>query len=229
VVHHLKQCDFALELFRAPRDCWGMANLHTRRGFTLLEVLVCVAIIFILIALLLPVLGRGDKTPNTLCLSNQRQLAIAALMYHNDNKSLFPNLDSLLGNDGPIALSLLTNYIGQRTNLFMCPFVVRQREKERSVFQKKFVPVFDPSFFRSNGNDYAYYDGVVTNALTDAFIADRFAWTNRFAPSLPSWNHAKGRINAAFVDGHVENLRPDRIVGEDYDPAWSAVQDPILR
>jgi prepilin-type N-terminal cleavage/methylation domain-containing protein/prepilin-type processing-associated H-X9-DG protein len=206
-----------------------MTSFLSRRGFTLLEVLVCVAIIAILAAMLLPALDRGGKSPLTSCLSNQRQIAIAAWLYHDDNKSLFPNLDSLSGNDGPVAFLLLTNYVGQRTNLFMCPLVVRQREKERTLFQKKFVPVLDSSFFRSNGNDYAYYDGVTTNVLTNAFIADRFAWTNRFAPNLPSWNHAKGKINAAFIDGHVENLRADRIIGSDYDPAWSAVQDPILR
>jgi prepilin-type N-terminal cleavage/methylation domain-containing protein/prepilin-type processing-associated H-X9-DG protein len=206
-----------------------MANLPTRRGLTLIEVLVCVAVMAILAAMLLPALSRGGKSPLTSCLSNQRQIAIAAWLYYDDNKSLFPNLDSFSGNDGAVTLSLLTNYIGPRTNLFMCPFVVRQREEERSLFEKKFVPVLDSSFFRSNGNDYAYYDGVTTNILTNAFIADRFAWTNRFAPNLPSWNHAKGRINAAFIDGHVESLRADRIVGGDYDPAWSAVQDPILR
>jgi prepilin-type N-terminal cleavage/methylation domain-containing protein/prepilin-type processing-associated H-X9-DG protein len=205
-----------------------MANLHSRRGLTLLEVLVCVAILVILGAMLLPGLGGNRKSLISWCMSNQKQVALAAILYHVDNHGAFPNLDSTSGNDGPVSLIMVTNYLKQ-TNVFMCPLVVRQREAERSWYQSKFVPVLNASFFRSNGNDYAYYDGVVTNALTNAFIADRFAWTNRFAPNLPSWNHAKGRINAAFVDGHVENLRPDRIAGEDYDPAWSAVQDPILR
>jgi prepilin-type N-terminal cleavage/methylation domain-containing protein/prepilin-type processing-associated H-X9-DG protein len=204
-----------------------MANLHTRRGLTLLEVLVCVVIIMILWAMLIPPMTNRRKALLPICLNNQRQIVIAGFMYREDNRA-FPDLDSIPGNDGPVALVMVTNYLKQ-TNVFMCPFVVRQRVKERASFQKKFVPVLDSSFFRSNGNDYAYYDGVITNVLTNAFIADRFAWTNRFAPNLPSWNHAKGRINATFVDGHGESLRPDRIVGEDYDPAWSAVQDPILR
>jgi prepilin-type N-terminal cleavage/methylation domain-containing protein/prepilin-type processing-associated H-X9-DG protein len=228
VVHHQKQCDFALELFRAARDCWGMTSFLSRRGFTLLEVLVCIVIFLILWAMLLPQFTGQRKAAGPICQNNQRQIAIVALMYQNDNGGVFPDFDSLPGNDGPVALALVTNYVKQ-TNVFMCPFVVRKREAERSWSQSKFVSVLDASFFRSNGNDYAYYDGVMTNVLTNAFIADRFAWTNRFATNLWSWNHAKGRINAAFVDGHAESLRADRIIGGDYYPAWSAVQDPILR
>jgi prepilin-type N-terminal cleavage/methylation domain-containing protein/prepilin-type processing-associated H-X9-DG protein len=205
-----------------------MASFFNRRGFTLLEVLVCIVIFLILWAMLLPQMTGQRKAAGPICRNNQRQIAIAALMYQNDNNNAFPDFDSSPGNDGPVALAMVTNYLKQ-TNVFMCPFVVRQREAERSWSQSKFVPVLNASFFRSNGNDYAYYDGVITNVLTNAVIADRFAWTNRFVTNLWSWNHAKGRINAAFIDGHVEDLRPDRIVGEDYDPAWSAVQDPILR
>ncbi|HEX5218536.1 MAG TPA: hypothetical protein VFZ59_03125 [Verrucomicrobiae bacterium] len=111
----------------------------------------------------------------------------------------------------------------------MCPLVVRQRERERPWYRARFVPVFDASFFRSNGNDYAYYDGALTNGFTNALTADRFAWTNRSDEKLWDQTHLHGRIAVGFVDGHGEIIKADRVVGADYTPPWSVVQDPIRR
>lgn len=204
-----------------------MANARARSGITLLELIVCLAIIAILAALILPALSRGDRSPSLACLSNQKQIVVAAILYQNEREGAFPNLDSASGNDGPIALSLLTNYTANRTNLFMCPFVVQQRERERPWYRKEFIPVFDGNFFRSNGNDYAYYDGVLTNSYTNALMADRLAWTNR--SNLGAWSHFHGRINVGFVDGHAESIKAHRVIGADYIPAWSGLQDPIRR
>jgi prepilin-type N-terminal cleavage/methylation domain-containing protein/prepilin-type processing-associated H-X9-DG protein len=61
-----------------------------RRGFTLIELLVVIAIIAILAALLLPVLAKAkEKGRGIACLSNTKQLALAWLMYTQDNKERF--------------------------------------------------------------------------------------------------------------------------------------------
>ncbi len=206
-----------------------MVNSHKRLGLTLVELLVSVAVLAIIAALLLPALGTGHPSGLGMrCMNSQRQIAVAAILYENDHHR-FPNLDSASGNDGPFALSSLTNYLGNRTNLFMCPFVIRQRERDRAWYQKRFVPELNAAFFCSNGNDYAYYDGVPTSGLTNALIADRLAWTNRSASNLWFGGHYFGRINVGFADGHAENLKADRVVGANYTPAWSALQDPIRR
>ncbi len=62
-----------------------------RRGFTLIELLVVIAIIAILAAMLFPVFGRTrEAARRTTCVSNLRQLGLAAHMYSSDYDGLMP-------------------------------------------------------------------------------------------------------------------------------------------
>ncbi|XAL99961.1 prepilin-type N-terminal cleavage/methylation domain-containing protein [Phycisphaeraceae bacterium D3-23] len=69
-----------------------MYTPHTRRnGFTLIELLVVISIIALLIAILLPALGKAKYASKmTQCRSNLHQVGIGAMAFANDNKDIFP-------------------------------------------------------------------------------------------------------------------------------------------
>jgi prepilin-type N-terminal cleavage/methylation domain-containing protein len=80
-----------------------MNQRASRRGFTLIEMLVVIAIIAMLIGLLLPAVQRVRETANrSACTNNLHQIAIAVLSYEHDYNALPPsrNLFSYVG-EGP--------------------------------------------------------------------------------------------------------------------------------
>jgi prepilin-type processing-associated H-X9-DG protein/prepilin-type N-terminal cleavage/methylation domain-containing protein len=73
----------------------GEQNNCRRGAFTLVELLVVIALIAILAAILMPVISAAQKrAAQTTCINNQKQLALGVQIYLNDNSSVFPGIAS---------------------------------------------------------------------------------------------------------------------------------------
>jgi prepilin-type N-terminal cleavage/methylation domain-containing protein len=67
---------------------------HPRRAFTMVELMVSIGILAILMALLLPVIGKARRQAKvTACASNLHQLCLAINNFAATNDGAFPNLD----------------------------------------------------------------------------------------------------------------------------------------
>jgi prepilin-type N-terminal cleavage/methylation domain-containing protein/prepilin-type processing-associated H-X9-DG protein len=96
------------------------------RGFTLIELLVVIAIIAILAAILFPVFARARaKAKQASCLSNQKQLGLAAMMYASDYDQLLPMSyyykNGANSSGGYVHWSGLVNPYCKNMGIWVCP------------------------------------------------------------------------------------------------------------
>src|SRR5437763_1110523 len=103
-----------------------------RRGFTLIELLVVIGIVVILAAILFPVFAQArDTARQSSCLSNMRQIAMAAWLYFQDYDGycfLHHTYDADVAANGPVIslepekpwTVIFSPYVKNRS-IFYCP------------------------------------------------------------------------------------------------------------
>src|SRR5205085_4778322 len=90
-------------------------------GFTLIELLVVIAIIAILAAILFPVFAQArEKARQAGCLSNLKQIGLAAQMYAQDYEERLPGTELGEGAGEYYWLEMLSPYTKNR-EIFHCP------------------------------------------------------------------------------------------------------------
>jgi len=97
-------CDLCGEYPGPSKDAMNLPVEHPRPpmrslGFTLIELLVVISIIALLIALLLPSLGKArEMAKRVMCQANQRSFLLAATQYTGDFGGVYPLMHSPISN-----------------------------------------------------------------------------------------------------------------------------------
>ncbi|MCS7181316.1 MAG: DUF1559 domain-containing protein, partial [bacterium] len=103
--------------------------MEKKDGFTLVEMLVVIAIIAILAAFLLPALsGARERARRTTCINNLRQFGIAYEMYAEDHYERFPDQPAALyAGSSNSSLKTIYPYYIKSTKIFWCPSSMNRR------------------------------------------------------------------------------------------------------
>ncbi|HOZ46852.1 MAG TPA: prepilin-type N-terminal cleavage/methylation domain-containing protein [Candidatus Hydrogenedentes bacterium] len=186
-----------------------------RKAFTLIELLIVIAIIGILAAILLPALARARETARRAsCLANLSQLGFAFRLYADENDGRLPWSGG--GGNAECLRALYPDYAAESRS-FCCPSdsnawkSERQGKNEPPVTPDEWSVELDTSRSFRTSYDYfgAYTDAPVVVPPPDQPIPrvpimwDMFSgkWSEALAVNARSINHVPGGGNVVWLDG----------------------------
>ncbi|MCP5526215.1 MAG: type II secretion system protein [Verrucomicrobiales bacterium] len=176
-------------------------------AFTLVEVLVVIAIIGILAGLLMPGLGRAKgKALSTACLNNLHQIGLAMEIYVQDNDHRLPvcaQMPTLNPELTPLTTALAPFL--HASNVFKCP-------GDRATFAREGTSYEWNIFLNGASYDRPEEDmSPVTRAVVDTIFGGRM--NTPLTGDAGAFHGAGGGWsgkNALFFDGRVERVRNPR-------------------
>jgi prepilin-type N-terminal cleavage/methylation domain-containing protein/prepilin-type processing-associated H-X9-DG protein len=195
--------------------------MRRRSAFTLVELLVVIGIIALLVAILLPVVGKmRQSSKRVACASNLRQIGTGLIHYFNDFKQHLPaRWDGLeLANPhvfrfraGPEDVSeLMERYAGSR-DVYYCPSNFQDRTAAEwwpyrtgtIAASYQFMFWMDPSAVWTEKQDYKRLTSTLLLAADALASSDGATKIVFFNHELDQEGQPKG-MNLLFGDGHVQ-------------------------
>lgn len=188
----------------------------SKRGFTLLELLVAISIIGVMLAILFPVFAQvREKARQSVCASNLRQIGMAIALYRTDYDDLFPyamdnefRLDPDPGapwfaqtKEIPSIQDALQPYCKSYA-MFLCPSDTGLLWPDGSIR-------YAPSRGAVLGMSYKYESYIGLLGMTEADFPDparmSIADDNGYKwHSFPDAGYYDLKGNTLFMDGHVK-------------------------
>ena len=222
-----------LTQFSREAAFWKSAKACARRGFTMTELVVVIAIVVVLVSLLFPLLNTAQtRMKETRCANNLRVLGTAFRLFAAEHDNRLP-MSYVIGSDTPDNnwWYRLSSYAGVKMNAdwysigtlsmrdpYHCPDVKYPDAKIGGnawvsyKMNEQFRRVLETT--RGGGNpvgDMGFPLSIITNPEEILLLAEgrkhcefNTPETNDIAWGL--WYPHGGRMNGLFVDGHVEAM-----------------------
>lgn len=202
-----------------------------RGAFTILELLATCAVLAVLAGFLIPAVARGTvRAKQASCLSNQRQIGSAILLYANDNDGTLPQSSHTTGRRRieESWIFTLAPYLENLDEIRICPADSPQRQQTiRNLKATSYVVndmVFDdPTYFRQVAIPFpsrTLLMGILSDSRAPSTTWDHIhgaewtSWKNALQDVEPdrhrlgarSADRLDGSSNYLFADGHAENI-----------------------